>query len=194
MKMNNVVCLALAVIAVMFFSAPAIYAEDASTGTQVQAAPQDGNKEGGECPQMDEAKMAEHKKRMEEHFNKMASEIGLTADQKAALDKDREEFMVKSKDLKTKMKAAKKSLKEELDKAATDEAKVAGIVKELTDLSAQQIQYRVDKVMAMKKVLTPEQFTKMQESMKKHKGEMKGKRGMRPPHDEGAEGPGGSEM
>lgn len=178
----------------MLFSASAINAEDASTGTQVQAVSQEGAKEGGECPQMDETKMAEHKKRMEEHFNKMASEIGLTAEQKAALDKDRAEFMANSKDLKAKMRAAKKSLKEELDKAATDQAKVAALVKELTDLSAQQIQYRVDKVMAMKRVLTPEQFAKMQDAMEKHKGEMKGKRGMRPPLDEGGEGPGGPEM
>lgn len=110
-------------------------------------------------------------------FEKMTKDLGLAPDQKAALEKDRNEFMAKAKDLREKIREVRTSLKSELDKAATDMAKVNGLVADLKNLIGQQIQYRIDKVMAMKKILTPEQFTKMKSTMESRKKEFKGKHG-----------------
>ena len=112
----------------------------------------------------------------EAHFKKMTEELGLNPEQKTALDKDREEFAAKSKDLKNKMHAAKSNLKEELDKPTPDKGRVDSLIAELKNLAGQQIQYRVDKVMATKQILTPEQFSKMKSSMDK------GKHDKRPHH------------
>lgn len=124
----------------------------------------------------------------EAHFKKMTEEIELTPQQKEALDKDRKEFTAKSKDLKDKMQAARASLKEELNKPTLDKGRVDNLIAELKNLAGQQIQYRVDKVMAMKQILTPEQFSKMKESMgkRKHdKGSGHGNKGECKPGDKG---------
>lgn len=113
----------------------------------------------------------------EAHFTKMAEELALTPEQKATLEKDRNEFMAKAKDLREKIRAARTSLKSELNKAVTDMAKVNSLVVDLKNLIGQQIQYRIDKVMGMKKILTPEQFSKMKDKMEKHKKESGGKHG-----------------
>lgn len=125
------------------------------------------------------------KAKMGERFKKMTEELNLAPEQKATLDKSHEEFATKVKELREKMRAARVSLKEELDKATTDMARVASLVAELKDLAGQQIQHRVDSVIAMKKVLTPEQFTKMKSSMEKHKKEFKEKYGKGDWHGEG---------
>ncbi|MBN2452805.1 MAG: periplasmic heavy metal sensor [Candidatus Omnitrophica bacterium] len=131
------------------------------------------------------------------HFKKMAEELKLTPEQKDALDKDRAEFMAKSKDLKEKIRAARVALKEELEKPVTDTARVNTLVADLKNLVGQQIQYRVDKVTAMKRVLTPEQFGKMKASMEKKMRRFKDRSGKSKGHwhghkdDGGKDGPAG---
>jgi len=116
----------------------------------------------------------------EAHFKKMSDELKLTPQQREQLTKQREEFTAKSKDLRDKMQASRAGLKAELDKPAPDKAAVDNLVSEMKNMAGQQIQNKVDKVLAMKQILTPEQFTKMGESMKdrKHgKGEKGDKHG-----------------
>lgn len=161
----------LAMVAAMALSTAMVYAEDAAITPQKQGEV----KSDAGCPPMDEAKMAEHAKKMEERSKKMAEELGLAPEQKMALDKDRAEFSAKLKDLREKIKAARTNLKAELDKPVADAAKANSLATEVKNLVGQQIQYRVDKVMAMKQILTPEQFSKMKSSMEKHKKEFKGK-------------------
>jgi Spy/CpxP family protein refolding chaperone len=147
--------LAMAVVALMVLSQACVYAGE--EGNTAQGA---NNKEA--------------------HFKKMSEELKLTPQQSEQLTKQREEFASKSKDLRDKMQAARTGLKAELDKPAPDKAAVDGLVAEMKNMTGQQIQNRVDKVMAMKQILTPEQFSKMGESMKdrKHeKGEKGDKRG-----------------
>lgn len=105
----------------------------------------------------------------EAHFKKMSEELQLTPGQKEQLAKEREEFASKSKDLREKIQTARTGLKAELEKPVPDKAKVNSLVAEIKGMVGQQIQNRVDKVMAMKQILTPEQFSKMSASMKEHK-------------------------
>ena len=125
----------------------------------------------------------------EARFKKMTEELQLTPQQKEALDKDRAEFGSKSKDLRDKMQAARTSLKQELDKPTLDNGRIDALATELKALSGQQIQNRIDKVMAMKRILTPEQFNKMKSSMESHKKDRQGKHG----NKDSAEGGHGSQ-
>ena len=142
--------LAMSLVAAMLCSLPGAYAY-----------------EGGDTPK-DEAKS-------KQHFKKMTEELKLTPQQQAELTKNREEFVAKSKGAREKMSTARADLKAELDKAAPDTARVKSLIAEMKDLVGQQIQSKVDKIMAMKKVLTPEQFKKMEESKKDWKHDKHGK-------------------
>jgi len=136
--------LAAAVVAAMVFSQSGVYA-----GETVNT-PQDAAKK-------------------EARFNKMSEELQLTPQQKEQLTKEREEFASRSKDLREKIQTARTGLKAELEKPAPDKAKVNSLVTEIKNMVGQQIQNRVDKVMAMKQILTPEQFNKMKAPMKERK-------------------------
>ena len=112
----------------------------------------------------------------EARFEKMAEELGLTAEQKAKLGAHKESFMPRAKALKEKIRAAREALKNELDKPVPDNASIASLVAELKGLAGEQIQLRVDKVLEMKKVLTREQYAKMKDMMEKGKEEFRSRR------------------
>lgn len=139
-------------VAAMVFSTVGIYAEAS-----------------GNAPQRTEKKEA--------HFKKMVEELQLTAEQQKQFTKEREEFAMKSKDLKEKMRSTRSSLKAELEKPALDKGRVNSLAAELKNLVGQQIQNRVDKVMAMKQILTPEQFSKMKCSMEGKRHDKHGNKG-----------------
>jgi len=162
MKTNMKGVLAVAVVATMVFAAAGAYAE----GWGGQGGK--GGKEG--------------------HFKKITEQLQLTPQQKAELDKQREAFMAKTKDLREKMRAVRTALKTELDKATPDKAQITGLIDQFKDLVGQQIQTRVDKVMAMKQVLTPEQYTKMTALREEHKAEWQKKKGEHGDRPEGPEG------
>ena len=113
----------------------------------------------------------------EAHFKKMTEQLQLTPQQKTELDKQREEFAAKTKGLMEQIKSTRTALREELDKATPDKAQVNSLVAQLKDLIGQQIQSKVDKVMAMKTVLTAEQYGKMKGFREGRKHEKDGKRG-----------------
>jgi Spy/CpxP family protein refolding chaperone len=123
---------------------------------------------------------------MEAHFKKMAEELKLTPEQKSQLDKQRDEFMAKTQVLREKIKTMRTALRQELDKPTSDKAHIDRLVTELKDAVGEQIRIKVDSVIALKQVLTPEQFAKMNELRSKHM--RKGEFG--PKHDKRG-GPGG---
>jgi Spy/CpxP family protein refolding chaperone len=114
---------------------------------------------------------------MKKHFDKMAEDLKLTSEQKAALEKQREETRPKMQALREKQSAAREKLRAELDKATPDKAALDAIVADLKDLTGEQLQMKIDRVMAMKKVLTPEQSARMKSIMEERKKEFKGKHG-----------------
>lgn len=150
MKTNISRYLAAVVVAAMVFSQAGAYAGDTeNTG-----------KDAGD---------------KETYIKRMSEDLQLTPQQEEALTRDREEFTSRSKGLKESIRSARTGLKEELEKPAPDKVKVDSLVAEIKDMIGRQLQNRVDKVMAMKKVLTPEQLNKMKESMKAHKDKKRGK-------------------
>jgi Spy/CpxP family protein refolding chaperone len=118
-------------------------------------------------------KGAEGKGDREAYFKKMTAELQLTPQQKTELDKQREEFGAKTKDVRERINSARKALREELDKPTPDMAQINSLVGQIKDLTGQQLQAKVDKVLAMKKVLTAEQINKMK-TLREERGGRKG--------------------
>lgn len=94
-------------------------------------------------------------------------DLNLTAEQKEKLkaqrEADKENFKAVGEQLKVKMQA----LHEEIAKPGTTRESVNGLIGEINALKAQMFSQRIDGIFTTKQVLTPEQFTKMEEKHKK---------------------------
>lgn len=112
-------------------------------------------------------------------MEKMTSDLGLTQEQQDQMKALREGGKEKAGSLGEKSKEVNQAMRDELNKPDTDTSKVKGYVDELTSLYRQKLEQRVDGVLGMKKVLTPEQFNKLNEKMKQKKEAWKEKRGER---------------
>jgi len=100
-------------------------------------------------------------------FEKFCEELGLTKEQEAQLKTQREEFKNKNNALRKKMRVKRRKLRDELEKPDVDRARVDTIIEELNDLNREKIKNRVNKILSMKNVLTPEQFKNLQDKMEK---------------------------
>ncbi len=103
-------------------------------------------------------------------------ELGLTDEQREQLDNQRQEQIGKSEKIFETLKAKKKALHEEIAKSEADTAKINGLVDEINSLKGQLFSQRIEGLLATKKVLTQEQFEKM-EKMKKGFDKPKRKKG-----------------
>jgi len=117
-------------------------------------------------------------------FQKLAEELNLTPEQKEKLKAQRAEFKEKNKALREKMQAKNKELKNELKNPTVDRAAVNATIEDIKSLTGEKLNSRVDKILSMKDVLTPEQFTKLQEKMQEKYKKMKGKKEKRRHHKE----------
>jgi len=110
-------------------------------------------------------------------FEELTKDLGLSETQKQDLEKQRSEFAAKRKDIVEKLEAKTAKLKDELEKADINKAAVDRLIEEIKDLSGQQLHSRVDSVIATKKILTPEQFKKLQEKAQKKRLQFRERRG-----------------
>ena len=108
-------------------------------------------------------------------FEKLSDELALTAEQKAQLKAEREAFKGKQGELMAKLRAKNEELKNELEKPAVDRARVDKIISDIQSLTGEKLRNRVEKIIAMKGTLTPEQFNKLQEKMEKKRCDVKDK-------------------
>lgn len=100
--------------------------------------------------------------------------LNLTPEQKEKLKAQRETKKEGNKAAREQLKAKMQALHEEIAKPGTTRADVNGLVGEVTALKGQMFAERIDGVFAMKEVLTPEQFAKMQEHRKEKMENKKG--------------------
>jgi Spy/CpxP family protein refolding chaperone len=168
-KMENKLTKMVAVLAVLglMAAAPAAYAESAGTGDT------SGGKAGWR-----------HEHGEGKEFFKG---LNLTLEQKAKLDAQREAKRKSNQALRDQLKTKMQALHEAIAKPGATQASVSGLVNEISALKGQMFAQRIDGIFAMKGVLTPEQFAKMQEHRKekmKGKGEGWGKH-----HQESKEDP-----
>jgi Spy/CpxP family protein refolding chaperone len=105
-------------------------------------------------------------------------DLGLTPQQTSELKARREANAGKAKEVRDELKAKRAELKAEIEKPTVDRARITALTTDIKGLTGQMIDQRVDNILAMKEILTPEQFSKMQAKMhakKGGKGNWKGK-------------------
>ena len=96
-------------------------------------------------------------------------ELNLTPEQQEQLNAQRQNGKQEMEDIRQQMQAKREELKQELEKPAIDQARIDSIINGMKELMGRQLQNRVAKIVAMKQILTPEQFQQMQTKMQEMK-------------------------
>ena len=111
-----------------------------------------------------------------EKFQAILDKLDLTQEQKDQLKQTRETQKQQKEGLKEDLESARKTLHEELKKYDSDRSVVKSTVARINVLQAQLLEQKTDSFLAMKGVLTPQQFQKMQEIMDEKRQKMKDKK------------------
>jgi len=113
-------------------------------------------------------------------------DLNLTAEQKEKLKAQREAKKEEHKVLREQMKVKMQALHEAISKPESKRADVEGLIREVNVIKGKMFGQMIDGFFAMKEVLTPEQFAKMQA---KHQERMNRKpKGWGRPEEGGPEG------
>jgi Spy/CpxP family protein refolding chaperone len=124
------------------------------------------------------------------------ADIGLTDEQVSEIRRIHSEARKAAIKRNADLRVARLELDELMAAPTLDESKIAARVKAIADLQAAALKERTDSKLAVRKLVTPEQFQKMQQ-LRRHRF---GERRMRPAHrsprraPEGGGGPGGDEF
>ena len=139
-----------------------------------------------------DAKPGHDREAMKEAFYK---DLNATPEQREALKAHRQENKAAMQAVHEQMKAKRDELRAEIGKPTVDMAKVESIKSDLKALDARLVDQRVDSILSLKKILTPEQFQKMHDKMEQRKGMRGGERMGKGngKHHGGPGGPGGPE-
>jgi len=162
--MKNKLTKSIAVLAVAVLMA---------AGPVAYAASEGGNTEGGKGYKHGEGK-------------EFMKELNLTPEQKEKLKAQREATKESHKAMREQMKTKMQALHEAIAKPETKRADVDGLLNEVNALKAQMFAQKIDGLFAMKEILTPEQFSKMQAKHKEwmdKKHEKWGKKDQGPEED-----------
>jgi len=106
------------------------------------------------------------------------SQLNLTDDQKKQLEANKQQHRAKMESDRQELKTGKEALKEELMKPQLDMAKINEIHNQVKAVLSQMEDDKLSSILAVRAILTPEQFIKFANLMHKHKQE----------HDEGPSG------
>ncbi len=109
-----------------------------------------------------------------QHMERMMEELGLSEDQQQKLEANREAQIVIGKKLFKGFAEKQKELAEELEKESTNRSAINALAAHLKDIQGQMIDHRIDSVLAVKEILTPEQFQKFSKGVKSMRDERRG--------------------
>lgn len=150
MKSLKQIGIAVLILGIMFLSAPSLRAEEPGRSRS-------------------------HQDRIE----KLTKELDLSAEQQTKIKEFQGQNSQKAKELHSRLKEKRKELQEELDKTNSDPARINSIVADIKDTDGAIVTQQVNSAVKMKEILTPEQYQKFKENMKKmHKNGFEKKRGM----------------
>jgi Spy/CpxP family protein refolding chaperone len=122
---------------------------------------------------------------------RLASELNLTDAQRQKLQEGRQGRREKMQKLREAVKQKRQELKAALQNPSATRAAIEPVVAQLKALQGQLIDARVDHILTLKEILTPEQFAKMQARMKEHLQNRKQDKQGRSGGFQGKEGHGG---
>jgi len=119
------------------------------------------------------------KKDWEEKVNKMYDKLDLSEEQRQALKKNKEGHRDEMQSLREEIKAKRESLQAEMQKADFNADKVKSINEEIKALQNKMSDQRLEGVLEVREILTPEQFSKFNELKESHHENWKGEGGER---------------
>ena len=131
------------------------------------------SKEAGMNDQFKEHRK-EWKKDREEKRDKIFDELGLSEDQRKQLKEYKASRREEGKEMHQQIKAKKEQLQEELQKSDFNEAQVRQIHQEIKALKDKVEDQRLESILRVRSVLTPEQYGKFKEMKGNYKDEHEG--------------------
>ena len=109
--------------------------------------------------------------RMEKKIQEIYNQLSLTDEQKTQLENNKQKNREKRKALFTKIRSYKDALNKELMKTNVDMNKVNDIQSQFKALQSQMTDERLNSILEVRRILTPDQFTKFVLLMEQHKRE-----------------------
>lgn len=128
------------------------------------------------------------KGKWEDKIKEVHQKLGVTPEQEQKLKEHREKNRSQMEALRGQLKEKREAIRQEFEKADFNEARIRALHNELKALQDQKEELRLEGILEVRKILTPEQFKKFME-MKKDKmgfgkGERHGKYGKHDKNDE----------
>jgi Spy/CpxP family protein refolding chaperone len=111
-----------------------------------------------------------HRYENAEDFSKT---LNLTPEQQEKIKKQESINREKGTELRDKLRDKRSELKAELEKPQINKDRIDALVAEIKTLTGEQLERRVDNIIFMKQVLTPEQVKKLQEKKNEKVKEIK---------------------
>ncbi len=99
-------------------------------------------------------------KKMEAKRQQLYKELNLSDEQKKLLEENRNKHKEQMKALFSQMKEERLLIRDELKKDTLDTGKIYQINNELKKMQGQLLDYRLESILEVRKILTPEQFKK----------------------------------
>ncbi|MGE0268039.1 MAG: Spy/CpxP family protein refolding chaperone [Candidatus Omnitrophota bacterium] len=118
---------------------------------------------------------AKFKAKMEERIKEMHKELGLSEDQQKELDAHREQQAKDREEFFGQMRSKRKELAQELQKPELNLDRVKVIHSEIKEMMNKKADQKLEHILYVRKILTPEQFSKFMGLMEKHKNQWREK-------------------
>jgi Spy/CpxP family protein refolding chaperone len=121
--------------------------------------------------------------RMERRRELIREKLNLSPDQEAALDAQRTRHRTEAKQYRESIRTTRKEMKQELQKEKLDMERIQQLQASLKDLHAKMADLRLQGILEVRKILTPDQFSqfmKMTEKWRHGKGMRRGPRAIPP--------------
>jgi len=106
-----------------------------------------------------------------QRIQEIYDQLNLTGDQKKQLEVNKQQHHARMESARQEMKNEKQALKEELMKPQLDRPKIYGLHSQIKALLSQMEDDKLSSILAVRAILTPEQFSKFITLMHKHKQE-----------------------
>jgi len=120
--------------------------------------------------------------RWEQHKERMREKLNLSPEEEAALEAFRKEHRAQAKEYHRNIKSTREELKNELEEETLNMDRVNALHATLKDLQGKMEDHRLEGVLKVREILSPDQFSQFLEMMGKHRHGMGG-------HHDGPPGP-----
>jgi Spy/CpxP family protein refolding chaperone len=117
---------------------------------------------------------SEKQEKMKERFSEIFGKLNLTSEQKQKLEENRTKYKEEANKLREEMRSKKELLREELAKPELDMDKITQIHNDLKAILLKVEDHRLERILEVRRILTPEQLSKFHKKMEKFEKEDQG--------------------